>query len=196
MNPAVADPSGAEALSVRKALPDEAAPFRAQYPRAVWPGHPNLGATAQFWLQRHAMFREFAGTLHDAAAGFRADPADPAAFRAWLFPRLKMYFDELHGHHAVEDAHYFPVFRTADARLGRGFDILDADHHAIDRLIYQLAQSATSFDATIRSGGGIDRAGDRLVEELHTMLRGVGRHLEDEEDIVMPLILALPDIVP
>jgi iron-sulfur cluster repair protein YtfE (RIC family) len=182
--------AGADDLFVRAGVGDDVAPFRPEFPRPLWPGHRNLGETARFWLQRHAMFREFGAVLTDASAAFRDDPADPQGFRGWLFPRLQMYLSELHGHHHVEDQHYFPLFRAADARLGRGFDILDADHHAIDGLIHSVAQSANAFDAAIRGNGEVDRAGAALVAELAHMLAGIGRHLEDEEDIVVPTILA------
>ena len=180
---------GPLALFERAAISDEVAVLRPNYPRPVWPGHANLGETAKFWLQRHAMFREFGTVLTSASTTFREDPADADGFYRWMGPRLRLFLGELHGHHAVEDHHYFPVFRAADARLGAGFDILDADHQVIDGLIHQLAEAGTALGVAVRDGRGGAGEAERLAAVLDRTLAGVMRHLDDEEDIVVPLIL-------
>ena len=49
---------GNEAIGPRPALSEELRFLVRQHPRESWPGHARLGALAQFWLQRHAAFRE------------------------------------------------------------------------------------------------------------------------------------------
>src|ERR1044072_99212 len=95
-----------------------------RYPRDMWEGHANLGSMAQFWLQRHDMFREIAGALTDATAAFREGRATVQDFRAWFPPRLQFFLQQLNAHHQVEDLHYFPVFQAAESRLPRGFHLV------------------------------------------------------------------------
>ena len=45
-------------------------------------------------------------------------------------PRLQTLLGNLHGHHQIEDHHYFPVFRQAEPRLAAGFGLLANDHVA------------------------------------------------------------------
>jgi hypothetical protein len=62
--------------------------------------------------------------------------------------------NQLHGHHQIEDHHYFPLLRQKDARIERGFDLLDADHHALDGILNRFVAQA---NGAIRGGGGLTR---------------------------------------
>ena len=181
--------SGADGLFERVPFTDEIAVLRDLYPRSVWPGHKNLGQTAKFWLQRHDMFRELGEMMTTGAGAFLENQDDPRAFMGWLAPRLNLFLRELHSHHHVEDVHYFPIFRAADERLGRGFDILDADHHTIDALIHDIAGTAMALQTAIQTRGEVRRAADAFAQQLGHTTTGLIRHLDDEEDIVVPLIL-------
>jgi hemerythrin-like domain-containing protein len=176
-------------LLARDGLPDGIAALRARFPREEWDGHPRLGPVARFWLERHRMFRQLGSTLAEGSAAVAAERVDPGRFMAWFAPRLHLYLGELRSHHAVEDHHYFPVFRAAEPRLARGFEILDADHHAIDTLIRDLADAATGLRDANAGHGEVARAADALVASLSRGLSGIDRHLDDEEDLVVPLIL-------
>ena len=52
-------------------------------------------------------------------------------FVNFFAPRLQFFLQQLHAHHQIEDYHYFPIFRKAEARLIAGFDVLEADHVAL-----------------------------------------------------------------
>ena len=106
--------AAADSLGVRTGVGDEIAAFRARFPRAVWPQHPNLGDTARFWLQRHAMFREFGAVLGDAATGLRDGHSDPAGFRA--FPTRAVRVEE------VEALMVSGLDPQARRRLGEALD--------------------------------------------------------------------------
>lgn len=177
------------ALDARAGWPPDLRGLIERYPREVWTGHANLGQMAQFWLQRHDMFREIAGGLEQATAAFRAGTATAPDFRARFTPRLQFFLQQLNAHHQIEDLHYFPVFQAAEARLARGFDVLEADHRVIHRAIDASVTTANAFlragadaDALRRTGEGYAAAQDGLVEKLR-------RHLHDEEDLIIPLIL-------
>src|SRR5205085_9486436 len=111
----------------------------------VWSGHANLGAMAQFWLQRHAMFREIGASLDAATAAFRDGTATAADFRAFFPPRLQFFLQQLNAHHQIEDLHYFPVFQAAEARLSHGFDVLESDHKIIHEQIDATVEAANAF---------------------------------------------------
>jgi len=177
------------ALFVRDALPDEIAVLRRAHPRPTWPAHPNLGAMAAFWLQRHGLFRALGTALAEGGERLREGEVGAREFWPWFAPRVSTYLGELHTHHHVEDHHYFPIFRAADARLARGFDLLDADHGALDGLIQETAREANALFAALQGPGDPVRAGDSLADRLSRMLAGLTRHLDDEEDLVVPLIL-------
>ena len=59
------------ALETRSGWPETLRLLVDRYPRETWQTHANLGAMAQFWLQRHDMFRSIAAALTDATTGFR-----------------------------------------------------------------------------------------------------------------------------
>src|SRR5215475_13455004 len=94
------------ALDTRSGWPAELRVLVDRYPRETWQTHANLGAMAQFWLQRHAMFRAIAVALTEATTGFREGSLGASDFRAWFPPRLQFFLQQLNAHHQVEDLHY------------------------------------------------------------------------------------------
>src|SRR4029079_17012774 len=115
------------------------------YPREVWAGHENLGQMAQFWLSRHAMFRELSASITQGVAGFQDGKIAAVEFPRWLAPRLQFFLEQLHAHHHIEDRHYFPIFRRADARLVRGFDVLESDHGELHHNIDVTVEAANTL---------------------------------------------------
>lgn len=179
----------AELLGSRSALPADLTWLVHQYPREVWPRHPNLNDLAQFWLQRHAMFRELGRMLDGGIAAFRENDQRPMEFAGWLAPRIRFFLAELEGHHTVEDDHYFPIFKRADVRLARGFDLLDSDHHIIHDALERNAEVAKDFFARLSSPQDARRAADLYADENERLVALLARHLDDEEDLVVPMIL-------
>lgn len=159
-----------------------------RYPREVWPAHPNLGATARFWLGRHDMFRELGGALSRASLEFREGRIEAGRYKAWFGRRLGFFLGELDGHHRIEDHAYFPLFRAADARLARGFDVLEGDHETIHHALERVAERANAL-IEAGSGDGLMRAADAYADESDRLLTALLRHLADEEDLIVPLIL-------
>ncbi len=133
------------ALARRSGWPDDLRLLIARYPREQWQGHDNLGAMARFWLSRHDMFRELGGTIETATGDFRSGALAAAEFPRQLVPRLQFLLSQLNVHHQIEDLHYFPIFRAAEERLARGFDVLEADHHAIHADMAATAQTANAL---------------------------------------------------
>jgi len=178
------------ALDSRAGLPDDLRLLIDRYPREVWGTHANLGAMAQFWLQRHDMFREIAGALETATAAFRAGTASAQDFRAWFPPRLQFFLQQLNAHHQVEDLHYFPVFQAAEARLAHGFDLLETDHKVIHEQIAATVETANAFlRSAVNDPDPLRRTGEGYAETSGALLHLLTRHLCDEEDLIIPLIL-------
>ena len=178
------------ALVRRSGWPEDLRVLVARYPREQWDAHPNLGEMARFWLSRHAMFRELSTAIEQITALFRAGRIPPQEFARQFVPRLLFMLDQLNVHHQIEDLHYFPIFRAADERLARGFDVLQGDHHQINA---DMARTAETANALLRSlQGGADtmvRCSDDYADASGVLLKGLVRHLDDEEDLIVPLIL-------
>lgn len=177
-------------LETRTGWPDELRLFLDRFPRAGWPPRAEIGAVTKFWLDIHDGFRGFAGKLDAATAGFREQKVAPADFRSWFAPRLDMFLSHLNGHHQIEDYQYFPLFVAAEERLKRGFDILENDHAVIHAAMDQLVEAANGFLAIAPEN--VDRlrfAGDAYADASDRLLRMLARHLDDEEDLIVPLIL-------
>ncbi len=177
-------------LESRTGWPGELRLLADRYPRAVWPGHPNLGALARFWLDIHGGFRDLGGALTRASGDLREGRVGHDRFRAWFAPRLDMFLGHLNGHHQIEDLHYFPLFSAAEPRLSRGFAVLENDHHVIHAAMDELAEAATAFLSA--PAGDADRlraSGDTYADASDRLIRVLGRHLDDEEDLIVPLIL-------
>jgi hemerythrin-like domain-containing protein len=177
-------------LARRRGWPEDLRVLIARYPREQWDGHANLGEMARFWLARHAMFRELSAMIEDVAAQFHSGALPAADFPGQLVPRLQFLLSQLNVHHQIEDLHYFPLFRTADERLARGFDVLEGDHHAIHA---DMAATADTANALLRALSGekdaLRRCGDDYAQASGALIKGLIRHLDDEEDLIVPLIL-------
>lgn len=174
-------------LSTRDGLPEALRVLVTEITPDTWEAHPQFGGMVQFWLERHMMFRKIIGQLRSETEGV----LDHAVSFESYAPRLSrlggLFVNELHGHHHIEDSHYFPQLITLDSRLERGFDILDADHKALDGLLNGFAEGA---NAVLQSNASTAR---EAVATLHADLQRLegflDRHLTDEEEIIVPVIL-------
>ncbi len=178
-------------LETRTGWPDELRLFLDRFPRATWPPRHEIGAVTKFWLDIHDGFRGFAGKLDAATAELREGRVTPAHFRTWFAPRLDMFLSHLNGHHQIEDHQYFPLFVAAEGRLKRGFAILESDHAVIHAAMDGLVETANGFlGAAPDDADRLRFAGDAYAQASDRLLRLLGRHLDDEEDLIVPVILA------
>ena len=166
-----------DALEHRDGLPEALRALLAETPRAGWEAHPEFGALTRFWLDRHIGFRRLLAALREDARGEVPDMARLSRLGG-------AFLGGLEEHHAVEDRVYFPKMVRLMPSLERGFAILDADHV---RLHEELEGFAARANAVLR-GGGADAQG-RLEGGLERMERFLDRHLTDEEDLIVPVIL-------
>ena len=178
------------ALARRSGWPEDLRVLLARYPREQWGAHANLGGMTRFWLSRHAMFRELSAAIEEITPQFRAGQLPPAEFAHQLVPRLQFMLDQLNVHHQIENVHYFPLFRAADARLARGFEVLENDHHYIHADMARTAETANALLRELQtSGDTLRRCGDSYADASGALLKQLVQHLDDEEDLIVPLIL-------
>ncbi|OWU85154.1 hypothetical protein ATO6_08925 [Oceanicola sp. 22II-s10i] len=175
------------ALETRKGLPEELRVLVKQYPREMWQGHANFGGLTAFWLDRHMMFRGLIDKLVEGSE-IRLDRGDPR-FGPELSRYTGFFLNQLHHHHMIEDQHYFPQFIPLDARLERGFEILDHDHHALDGHIHALAEGTNAVLGLIAERRDEKDEVARLLAAQRDFRRFLDRHLEDEEELIVPVIL-------
>lgn len=177
------------ALDTREALPDALRVLLKEYPRAGWGASPNFEGLVRFWLERHLMFRRLLDLMQKDAERIADGGMDGRDFAQRLARYGSAFVNELHGHHSIEDAHYFPVLARAEPRLSRGFDILDRDHHALDAHLAGFAEAANRAIRAGAEGGDARAAGGRFLGDLKGLGRFLDRHLVDEEELVVPVIL-------
>lgn len=179
-------------LDHRRDLPPEWLFLLKEYPRDQWLGHDNLGPLTEFWLNRHDGFRNFGNTLIAMLLQFREGQIPPERFGGMLAPQLQHFLSELHNHHMIEDHHYFPVFIEAEKRLLPGFELLETDHEMIHQRIEAVVESANTLLGQLQQGDQdkIRRATDDYAVVSEALLMGLKRHLSDEEDLIVPVILS------
>ena len=178
------------ALARRSGWPEDLRVLVARFPREQWESHANLGEMARFWLSRHNMFRELATMIEAIEAQYRSGALSAAEFPRQLVPRLQFLLQQLGVHHQIEDLHYFPIFRAAEERLARGFDVLEGDHHAIHDDMAATAETANALlQALAGNTDALKHCGDDYARASGALLKGLIRHLDDEEDLIVPLIL-------
>ena len=173
-------------LDLRSGLPDALTVLLRDYPRAGWEAHPGFDGLVRFWLDRHMMFRRLTGMLVEASEARLDAKMDPRQFKANLSRMGSMLVGELHGHHNIEDHHYFPILSAKDPRIAQGFEVLDADHHALDGLLNRYVEAA---NAALQAPDSDTTAIGTFLKETRALDALLDRHLLDEEDLVVPVIL-------
>jgi iron-sulfur cluster repair protein YtfE (RIC family) len=176
-------------LAAREGWPEHLRILADLYPRETWETHHNFDGLTRFWLERHLGFRQMHAALNADIESLLDKAEDPMRFAPRMARLAGTMIEHLHGHHQIEDLHYFPLLLAKEKRLLRGFEVLDKDHHAIDGT---LADLTTHANALLRDiGERHDHAinADKYLQSLSRFGRFLDRHLTDEEEIVVPIIL-------
>ena len=91
----------------------------------------------------------------------------------------------LHSHHGFEDSSVFPVLRQHYPRLAAGLNVLEQDHLALDALLDDIDRQLTLFPALTTNPQALETAHQQAAN-LEALLH---RHMDDEEDIIVPIYL-------
>jgi iron-sulfur cluster repair protein YtfE (RIC family) len=177
------------ALADRDSLPDALQVLLADYPRDAWEQDPGFNQLIQFWLERHMMFRRLMSEMRAGTETLLDRKLAPDRFAAMVSRYGGMFVNGLHEHHTVEDQYYFPKLVTKDARIAKGFEILDKDHHALDALLADFVTRANEVINVSADREPLQNAAGHFQAELTKLERLMDRHLIDEEDLIVPVIL-------
>src|SRR6056297_2079758 len=131
-------------LTARDGLPEALRVLLADYPRDGWQVHPQFQGLVSFWLERHMMFRQLMAHMTRETEAFLDADRDAAGFAQGVARYGGTFVNQLHGHHQIEDHHYFPILARRDTRIEKGFDLLDVDHHALDGHLNRFVSSANN----------------------------------------------------
>ena len=168
-----------------------------RHPRATWPRARS--ASVAFWLDVHERLRRDAAGLDAAGDEYRGGRSSPAQLAVIAAPRLRGLVAAMQGHHQIEDFEYFPEFRRAEPRLVAGFDRLEREHatlnRGVDAALTALAElrAAVERAAEPASATTLKLAAQRYVDAATTLSVELLRHLHDEENLVVPLLLERGD---
>lgn len=175
-------------LTSRSGLPDALRVLLEDMPRDAWEAHPEFHGLVSFWLERHLMFRQLMAVMERQSDEMLDRRIEGARFAGEISRYGSLFLQNLHGHHQIEDTQYFPRLKLIDPRLERGFDLLDADHHALDGILARFADAANGAIRAVKDGDG--RMGVEVFrKELLGTQRLIDRHLVDEEELIVPVIL-------
>lgn len=175
-------------LETRTGLPEALRILARDYPRDLWHSHQNFDGLTRFWLERHLGFRASLADIERLSQDYLGGSIDAPLYARHSARQIGGLLQDLHGHHQIEDLHYFPQLSRLDPRIASGFDLLEADHQALAGHIDQMAESTNAMLRTLRHSA--DRmAVARLLARAQSFARFIDRHLLDEEDLVVPAIL-------
>lgn len=174
-------------LNSRSGLPEPLRVLVKEYPADIWESHENFEGLVRFWLDRHVMFRKLLQMMQNDLHGLVVKDMDPEQYRQRLARLGSMFVGELHMHHSIEDHQYFPRLQKLDPRLEKGFEILDTDHHALDEHLNSLTDVANLLLQS--NPDSLSKETARMQDNLLIMNRFLDRHLQDEEELIVPVIL-------
>ena len=176
-------------LENRSGLPDALRVLLEDYPRTGWTNDPGFNGLIQFWLERHVMFRRLMDELRAGTEAALDRKIDNRQYGMLVSRYGGMFVNQLHEHHGIEDAYYFPKLSQKDSRVEKGFAILDADHHALDRHLADFVDGANGVLQRLDDAETLRKNAGAFRDQLAGLERLLDRHLTDEEDLIVPVIL-------
>ena len=156
-------------------------------PREPW-GQLPKGSLAATWLAMHESLRHGQQWLERVALQWQLKQLDYATFRERFLAGSEGHFSHLHAHHRLEDQHYFPQFRRLEPRLQAGFDLLHEDHAEVDAALSTLQAQVRELRAADVETDASRALADAIAVGIYRCGQLLTRHLDDEEDLVIPLL--------
>lgn len=160
------------------------------YPRDSWEAHPGFKEKTRHWLGAHLMFRRLSERVRLDTENYLDGDIAADDFAGRLSYYGGALVGNLHGHHGWEDHSYFPELSAADARFDAGLEVLEKDHADLDLVLDSFTRTAnraiklTQLDETqTREEAGKLHAASETIEAF------LKRHLSDEEELAVPIIL-------
>ena len=177
-------------IDTRQGLPTEMQALLRDYPREAWPDNPHFARSIQNWMSAHKMFRQLGEITRDDVEKLIEKMLNPTEFSRRFAYYGDLLVRNLHGHHAWEDRDYFPELSAADSRFDRGLEMLEADHYQLDVTLDKFTKVANRLLQLIEleEKQAREEAGE-LLESCQDIGQFLARHLQDEEDLVVAILL-------
>jgi len=177
-------------IHTREGLPTELHTLLRAHPRDSWPDHPNFARSIQNWMGAHQGFRRLGALLQTETEALISKQIDDERFARQLSRYGNILVNNLHGHHTWEDRSFFPELTEADPRFENGINMLESDHNVLDetleRFTHQGNRILKLFDLDKQQAMEEARIFRDTTQEIAGFLP---RHLADEEDLVVPILL-------
>jgi len=173
-----------------EAMPAEMRLLLDEHPRDSWDSHPGFHEKTRNWLGAHQSFRRLAELVRGDTQAYQDKDLAPEEFAARLSRFGNLLVGNLHGHHTWEDRSYFPELSAADPRFDRGLEILEQDHAVLDTVLHDFSGTANRAIKLVQmdEAQAREEAG-KLQPVAETIERLLDRHLRDEEELAVPIIL-------
>lgn len=179
-------------LFARVGLPDALGYLARECPRDAWVAD-DIDETAKDWLFKHDWFRLTQRALLEVGAQWRSGEGRAHDYHRLVLPMLQRFLPSLDYHQSTETDHYFPAMARMEPGMEHGFDLLDRDHARIHVLLIDIADAASALQDRIAAGGEGRAEAARVTIAIENAAVPVARHLWDEEEIVIPLLILRGD---
>ncbi len=177
-------------VNTRGGLPIEMQTLLRDIPRETWPGHPNFAASVAKWMGAHQMFRDLARVTREDTEAYLDRDLDDDGYTRSLARFGDRLVRNLHGHHAWEDRRFFPELNRADNRFEVGLEMLESDHVEMDALLDRFTRKGNRIIQLAHlDPPAMAEEARGFHDEAVAAERFLARHLTDEEDLVVPIIL-------
>jgi iron-sulfur cluster repair protein YtfE (RIC family) len=100
-----------------------------------------------------------------------------------------MFVNGLHEHHTIAGTYYFRKLVAKDTRVEKGFVIPDKDHYDIHAFLSSFVDRANEVIQTGADRNRLQTVAGTFQAELADLERLLDRHLIDEEELILPVIL-------
>jgi len=177
-------------ITKRIALPEDMRFLLRDYPREAWPTNPHFARSIANWMGAHAMFRQLGEIVTGETELYLTKGRAPQDYAARLSEFGNMLVRNLHGHHTWEDRSFFPEIEGADPRFAEGLDMLEGDHMEMDALLERFTHQANRVVKLIHLDEAQAREESKPLQDTSRRIEAfLARHLADEEDLVVPILL-------
>ena len=90
-----------------------------------------------------------------------------------------------HHHHHIEDDHYFPQFIQLEPKLEDAVRLLDGDHNALSVTLDDTERTLKQTTYAEKPYSSLGLLHERAID----LNKLISRHLLDEEEIIIPILL-------
>ena len=179
-----------QSIETREGLPQELTTLLRDYPRDSWPDHPNFAASIAKWMAAHATFRALGEVIVEDTKRFLDKEMEQDLYLRRIGRHGNALVHSLHGHHTWEDRKFFPELEAADRRFAAGLEMLEGDHIGLDGVLDGFTRAGNRMiQLEVLDPSQLPNEAGRVLEKGRTIRRFLDRHLTDEEDLVVPILL-------